>query len=136
MIRATIISAVRDFLADNYEGPVAIHPETSAEEMLPPYAVVRIGGAEQMAPGQVEIWDVNILIAVFHDAEVTTASDAETNAAGVFAMFDDPDGLITDSAATLIWSALERIGSEASVVETRWQHVAGFRGIVAPVAAD
>lgn len=132
MTRATVIAAIRAYLTAAYEGPVAMHPETSTEAMEPPYAVIRIGSGEQMYPGQAEIWDMNILIGVFHDADTTTAEVAEAQAGAVFAMFDDPDGLFTSSAGTLVWSALERHVTEASIVETRWQHVAGFRGIVAP----
>jgi hypothetical protein len=134
MTRALVIAAVRDFLAATFpEGPVAIHPETSSEEMHPPYAVVRIGSGEQMFGPQAEIWDMNILIGVFHDADSTTAEDAEAQAGEVFAALDDPDPLYTASSASLVWSALERAGTEASIVENRWQHVAVFRGIVAPV---
>lgn len=134
MTRATVIAAVRDFLTASYHGPVAIHPETSTEAMEPPYAVIRIGSGEQLYPGIAEIWDMNILIGVFHDAEATTAEDAEAQAAEVFAMFEDPAGLEASSAGELVWSALEYQTTEAAIVENRWQHVAGFRGIVAPAA--
>lgn len=136
MTRAAVISAITAYLTESYAGPVAVHPEVSAEAMEPPYLVVRVGSAEQLYPGQAEIWDMNILIGVFHDADATTAAAAESQAGDVFSMFDDPDGLFTDSAATLAWSALERSTTEASIVETRWQHIAAFRGIVAPVAEE
>jgi hypothetical protein len=136
MTRATVIAAVRDYLSASYHGPVAIHPESSTETIQPPYTVIRIGSGEQMYPGQAEIWDMNILIGVFHDADTTTAEDAEAQAGEVFAMFDDPAGFFTASAETLVWSAFERHVTEASIAETRWQHVAGFRGIVAPAAED
>lgn len=132
MTRSTVISAVTAYLADNYSGPVAIHPEVDTESMDPPYLVVRVGSAEQLYPGQAEIWDMNILIGVFHDSDATSAADAEAQAGEVFALFDDPDALFAHSAASLAWSALERATVEAAIVETRWQHVAGFRAIVAP----
>lgn len=132
MIRATIISAVTSYLADAYTGPVAIHPEASEESMAPPYAVVRVGSGEQLYPGDAEIWDINLLIGVFHDSDETTAATAESQAAAVFDMLNDPAGLIADSTATLVWSALERHSTEASIDEHRWQHIAGFRAIVAP----
>lgn len=134
MTRATVIAAVREYLTAAYVGPVAIHPETSVEAMTPPYAVIRVGSGEQLYPGQAEIWDMSILIGVFHDADATTAGDAEAQAGEVFAMFDDPAGLFSSSTETLAWSALERVGTDASIVENRWQHVAAFRGIVAPAA--
>jgi hypothetical protein len=133
MTRALVIAAIRDFLISEYTGPVAIHPEVNDEVMLPPYAVIRIGSADQLYPGQAEIWDLNILIGVFHDADVTPAETAEAQAGALFAVLDDPVPLFTDSASTLAWSALERSAVEASIVENRWQHVAGYRGIVAPV---
>lgn len=134
MIRATVIAGVRAYLASAYEGPIAIHPETSVETMAPPYAVVRVGTAEQLYPEQAEVWDMNILIGVFHDADVTTPDQAEANAAELFAIFADPASLFDATEETLVWSALERLGTDASIVESRWQHVAAFRGIVAPAA--
>ena len=133
MTRATVIAALRAYLSATYTGPIAILPEVAAEVITPPYAVIRIGSADQLYPGQAEIWDMNILIGVFHDADVTTPANAEAQAGALFAVLDDPAGLFTHSAATLAWSVLERSTVEASIVENRWQHVAGFRGIVAPV---
>jgi hypothetical protein len=135
MIRATVISSIREYLQTTYEGPVAIHSETSTETMQPPYAVVRVGSGEELYPGQAEIWDLNILIGVFQDADSTTAETAETNAAEVFAAISDPEPLFA-SSDDLAWSVLERSGTEASVVENRWQHVAAYRAIVAPAADD
>lgn len=134
MTRAAVISALRAYLAAAYSGPVALHPESSVEDMDPPYAVIRIGSGEQLYPGQAEIWDMNILLGVFHDADTTTAGAAEAQAGEVFALLEDPAALFAASADTLAWSALERSATEASIVETRWQHVAAFRGIVAPAA--
>lgn len=132
MTRSTVIAAVTAYLAEAYSGPVAIHPEGDTEALAPPYLVVRVGSAEQLYPGQAEIWDMNILIGVFHDSDTTNAADAEAQAGEVFALFDDPDPLFAHSAETLAWSALDRATTEAAIVETRWQHVAGFRAIVAP----
>ena len=134
MTRAIVIEAVRSFLATTYTGEVAIHPETNSEEMAPPYAVVRIGSAEQLYPGVAEVWDIMLFVAVFHDADATTAATAEANAAAVFATLNDPAPLYSASAASLVWTTFERMGSEASIVETRWQHIAAFRAVVAPIA--
>ncbi len=136
LTRATLVAAIREFLIATYRGPVAILPETSIEETSPPYAVIRIGSGEQLYPGIAEIWDMTVLIGVFHDADVTSPETAEAQAGEVFAMFDDPDGLYTHSAETLAWSALEHVTTDASIVENRWQHVAGFRAIVAPAAEN
>ena len=134
MIRATVLAAIQDYLEATYTGPVTLLKETSTEAMVPPYAVIRIGSGEQLYPGVAEIWDLNILVGVFHDADVTTATAAETAAAAVFAALDDPNPLEAASSATLAWSNFERTGTEASIVENRWQHVAVFSAIVAPVA--
>jgi hypothetical protein len=134
MTRATVIAAIREFLTANYRGPITILPETSTEELSPPYAVIRIGSGEQLYPGIAEIWDMNVLIGVFHDADATSAETAEAQAGELFAMLDDPALLFAHSAETLAWSALEYLTTEASIVEQRWQHVAGFRAIVAPAA--
>lgn len=132
MIRATVIKRISDFLAATYRGPVTILTETSTAEMLPPYAVVRVGSAEELFPGQAEIWDMNILVGVFHDADSTTAATAEAQAAAVFAALGDGADMMVFSDDELAYSAWERNASEASINETNWQHVAGFRAIVAP----
>jgi hypothetical protein len=134
MIRATVITALRSYLAANYAGPVTILKETSTADLVPPYAVIRVGSGEQLYPGVAEIWDLNILVGVFQDADTTTAADAEAAAAAVFAALDDPTPIYSASDATLVWSNFERTGTEASIVENRWQHVAVFNAIVAPVA--
>ena len=133
MTRSIVISAIRQYLQDSYIGPVGIHPETGTEPMDPPYAVVRIGGGEQLYPGVAEIWDMTVMIGVFHDADSTSEATAEAQAAQVFAMIDDPSGLISDSEASLAWSTMERIGTDASINESNWQHIAIYRAIVAPV---
>lgn len=130
MVRSDVIRSITDFLVANYTGPVSVRPEADTETISLPYAVVRIGSAEQLYPGQAEIWDMNILIAVRHDANVTDAETAEENASGVFAMFDDPDDFF--AASDLVWTALEPVMTEAGIVENHWQHVAAFQGIIAP----
>lgn len=134
MLRSTVIAAIHAYLSAAYNGPVSIHPETGSGELVPPYAVIRIGSGEQMFPGQAEIWDINILIGVFHDADVTPAATAEAQAAAVFALLADPEPLFTASQSLLVWSAMERTGTDASISESRWQHVAVFRGIASPAA--
>ena len=136
MTRAIVLAAVRNFLAATYRGPVTIATETDAGTLYPPYAVIRIGTGEQLYPGQAEIWDLNILVGVFHDADTTTATTAEAQASEVFAALSDPEALIAGCSNDLAWSAWERHGSEASLADTNWQHVAGFRAIVAPAGED
>lgn len=132
MVRATVMKDVAAFLADRYEGPVTILRETSTEEMSPPYAVVRVASAENMYPGQAEIWDMTVLVGVFHDAESTTPEVAEEQAAAVFAVLDDDGGLMACFDDHLAFSMWERTASEVSIVESNWQHVAAFHTMVSP----
>ena len=134
MTRAAVVSAINSYLSAAYDGPIAIHSETSSQTTDPPYAVIRIGSGDQLYPGQAEIWDMNVMVGVFHDSDETSAATAESQAGTLFALLDDPDDLFAASGSTLAWSAWERSGTEASITETRWQHVAVFRAIVAPAA--
>lgn len=132
MIRTKTTEAIRSYLQATYAGPVRIMAETGIEVLAPPYAVVRCGSGEAMFPGDAEIWDLNILVAVFQDADTRTAPDAELAAAEVFAALDDPTPLISAVASEIAVSAWERTGTEMSITETNWQHVAGWRCIAAP----
>lgn len=132
MIRGKLIKIVEDFLQANYTGPVAITTETSEDLLSPPYAVVRVASGEVMFPGQAEVWDLSVMVGVFHDADMTSAASAEANAAALFAVLDDPSPLFTQSSA-VAWSAWERTGTDASISDNSWQHVGVWRAIVAPV---
>jgi hypothetical protein len=133
MIRSTLTKRISDYLASVYDGPVAILTETDDGETQPPYAVIRCGSAESLYPGQAEVWDINILVGVFHDADLTTAPNAEAGAAAVFLCLEDAESLQAFCSDVLAFSAWERMTTEMSIAETNWQHVAGFRAIVSPM---
>ena len=88
-------------------------------------------------PDMVAIWSPETKFKIWFEIEAH-ACDAQAaigvipkeNAAAVFALLDDPSDFFADSS--LVWSALEREEGQASISENRWQHVAAFRGIVAP----
>lgn len=135
MLRSTSIRALQGFLQAHYAGPVAILCQEDDGAVHPPYAVVRVGSAEDIGMGQADIWDLNVLVAVFHDAEQTTIETAESAAAAVFAALADPDEIIAYLAAQgVVVSAWLPLTSEAGLVETRWNHIGGFRLIAAPAA--
>lgn len=132
MTRSKVTRAIAQYLTDRYNGPIYIATETESDEIPPPYAVVRIGAGEQMFPGDAEIWNLNVLIGVFHDADTTSPERAEAQALELFRVLDDEDETITACSDDLAWSAWQRIATEATINETRWQHVAGYHAIVAP----
>ena len=132
MTRSKVTRSIQQFLTDRYNGPIAIVTETDSETMEPPYAVVRIGSGDQMFPGDAEIWELNVLVGVFHDADTTTAETAEAQASELFRVLDDDAEMEAACSDDLAWSAWERTATEAAIVETRWQHVAGYHAIVAP----
>lgn len=132
MIRATLTRSIITYLSDRYSGPIQIANETASDELFPPYAVVRVGSADAVMPGQVDLWDMNLLVGVFHDADATTAETAELQAAELFNALADGDDVISSVNSSVVLSMFQRISTEASIQETRWQHIAGFRTIAAP----
>jgi hypothetical protein len=135
MLRTNLIHAVQDYLQAAYSGPVAILREEGDAEVTPPFAIVRIGSAEDMGAGQADLWDLNIVVAVFHDADETTIEAAEAAAATVFATLHEPDPVITAlAAAGIAASCFQTLTSEAGRDEFRWFHAAGFRVVASPVS--
>lgn len=135
MLRSRCLRAIQDFLKNHYSGPVSILRQEGDGEVHPPYAIVRIGSAEDIGLGQVDIWDFNVIVAVFNDADDVSIESAEAEAAGVFAALNDPDAVISELAvAGIIVSAWLPLTTEAGQTENRWQHFHGFRLIAAPAA--
>lgn len=133
MLRSDVIAAIIAYLQSAYEGDITILPQENDTEITPPCAVVRIGSAEDMGMGQAILWDMNVLVGVFHDADTTTISAAETAAAELFATLDDVESIFTSlSGQSLIPSAWVTLTQEAATGDHGWQHVAAFRLIVAP----
>ena len=134
MLRSAAITALHAFLAATYTGPIAIHREESIDPIALPYAVLRIGSSDNIGAGQAEIWDFSILLGVFHDADATAPASAETAAAAVFAALADPAAITAALAPAILVSWWERLTIEASLTQTGWQHIAGYRLIAAPAA--
>jgi hypothetical protein len=135
MIRSRIAKAITAHIAANYEGPIQITQEDTSEALVPPCAVVRIGSSEDMGMGQMEIYDVTVLVGIFHDYQLTSADAAATGAEAICTTLDDPDTV----AATLlendlIVSSWQPTGMQTEIGENGWQHVASFHLIVSPAA--
>lgn len=137
MLRSKLIASLVGYLQANYTGSIPILPQESDADLFPPCAIVRVGSAEDMGYGQAEIWDMNVLIGVFHDADASSASSAEAEAAKLFATLADTDAVFAalDSAGILP-SAWLPLSIEASSGENGWQHIAGYRCIAAPPRTD
>lgn len=134
-MRSDAIRAVVDYLAANYSGPVSISSAEDDGDLSPPYAVVRVGTAENIGGGQANIWDMTIMVGVFHDSDATASAAAEAQAQAVFDELADPDAFATGVADALVVSWWDPVTTEAAIEETRWQHVAGFRLIASPPEA-
>jgi len=133
MLRSQVIAAIITYLQSAYEGDVVILPQENDTQITPPCAVVRIGSAEDMGMAQFDLWDMNVLVGVFHDADATTISAAETAAAAVFATLADTEAVLESLAGSdLLPSAWVSLTQEASATDNGWQHVAAYRLIVAP----
>lgn len=130
-IRTTLTTAVADYL-ESKNSPIPLLRDCSDDVVSPPYALVRIGGAEAMAPGQCELWDITLLIAVSHDADATTNATAEREAGEVFELLTDTDDFKAFTGDKILLSAVEMISTELAVQDGHWQHIAGFRVICAP----
>ncbi len=133
MIRSRCIRALQDFLQSRYHGPVSILREEGDGEIRPPYALVRVGSAENIGMGQADIWDLNVIVAVFNDADAVAIGPAEEEAAAVFAALADPAAVIAGLATGgILASAWLPLTSEAGLDESRWQHFHGFRLLASP----
>lgn len=134
MLRSDCIKAIAALLRANYHGPVAIHTQEDDAEISPPYAVVRIGASEDLGHGQVDVWQFNVLVGVFHDADATSVTTAESQAAEVFAELSDPEVVLADIGTSVVGSAWEAVAQEASLNGSNWQHVAAWTLIASPLA--
>lgn len=133
MLRTRLIRALQAYLRNTYVGPVAIHAEQDDAEVEPPFAIVRATSAEDMGAGQAELWDINIVVAVMHDADATTIETAETQAAELLATLREPAPVIEALAeANIVASCFESLTIEAGNDGMHWQNFAGFRVVASP----
>lgn len=135
MLRTRLIRALQSYLSANYTGPITIHAEEDDAEVAPPFAIVRVTSAEDMGAAQADIWDINVVVAVMHDADATTIETAESQAAGAFAALQEPTPVITSLAASgIVASCFQTLTSEAGNDGMHWQHFHGYRVIASPAA--
>lgn len=133
MIRTDIIRRLQSYLQTQYDGNITILTEEDDGDLTPPCAVVRISSAEDMGANQAYVWDFNVIVAVFHDADDVTIETAETDAAELFnklADYEDVTAYFNSGAfqASVWHPQLIEAGRE----ETKWTHFQTYRLIAGP----
>jgi hypothetical protein len=136
MLRATVQRKLQAYLAEEYEGGITILTGEDDGEPQPPYALVRIGSAENIGEYQMEIWEFAVLVGVFHDADATGSEEAEDAAAHLFDLLQDADAVAEAMAPEVVTSWWEPVTVETSINNSNWQHIAGFRLVAAPAADE
>ncbi len=136
MIRSDIIRRLQSYLQTQYDGDITILAEEDDGDITPPCAVVRIGTSEDLGMNQAILWDFNVIVAVFHDADDTTIETAETDAAELFEELADFDAVKAYlDAGGFLTSAWHPQMIEAGREETKWTHFQTYRLIAAPEPA-
>lgn len=132
MIRTNVIRRIQSYLQTAYDGPITILAEEDAGDLTPPCAVVRIGQSEDLGANQNELWDFNVVVATFHDADDDTISTAESQAEALFAELCDISEVETYiEAGGFLVSCWHPQTIEAGREETKWTHFQSYRLIVA-----
>lgn len=133
MIRSNIIRRLQSYLQTQYNGNITILTEEDDGDLTPPCAVVRIGSAEDMGANQAYVWDFNVIVAVFHDADDVTIETAETDASELFdelADYNDVTAYLNSGGfQASVWHP-QMI--EAGREETKWTHFQTYRLIAGP----
>ena len=133
MIRSDIIRRIQSYLNTAYNGPITILAEEDEGDLTPPCAVVRISSSEDLGANQAIVWDMNVIVGVFHDADDDTIETAEQQAEDLFAYLNDTTVtsayLNSGGFQTSVWRP---ITIEASREETKWQHFQTYHLIIAP----
>jgi len=133
MIRSNIIRRLQSYLQTQYDGNITILTEEDDGDLTPPCAVVRISSAEDMGANQAYVWDFNVIVAVFHDADDVTIETAETDAAELFdelADYNDVTAYLNSGGfQASVWHP-QMI--EAGREETKWTHFQTYRLIAGP----
>lgn len=134
MTRTNIIRAIQDYLQSAYVGPITILAEEDDGDLTPPCAVVRIGNGEDMGLNQALIWDFNVIVAAFHDADDTSIETAESQSEALFDELMDIDSVTSflESKGFLV-SVWRPLTTEAGMDQTKWSHMQGFQLIAAPL---
>jgi hypothetical protein len=133
MIRSNIIRRLQSYLQTQYDGNITILTEEDDGDLTPPCAVVRIGSAQDMGANQAYVWDFNVIVAVFHDADDVTIETAETDASELFdelADYEDVTAYLNSGGfQASVWHP-QMI--EAGREETKWTHFQTYRLIAGP----
>jgi len=136
MIRSDIIRRLQSYLQTQYNGNITILAEEDDGDLTPPCAIVRIGSSEDMGMNQAYVWDMNVIVAVFHDADYTTIETAEEDAAELFDELADFDSVKAYlNSGDFIASAWLPQLIEAGREDTKWTHFQTYRLIAAPATA-
>ena len=133
MTRSTVIRRLQSYLNTSYNGPITILAEEDDGDITPPCAVVRIGQSEDLGANQAIVWDFNVMVAVFHDADDTTITTAESQSEALFSELLQIDDVVSYLAqGGFLVSVWRPLTIEAGREETKWMHVQGFHLIIAP----
>ena len=133
MIRTDIIRRLQSYLQTHYDGNITILTEEDDGDLTPPCAVVRISSAEDMGANQAYVWDLNVIVAVFHDADDVTIETADTDAAELFdELADYEDVTAYLNAGNFQASVWHPQLIEAGREETKWTHFQTYRLIAGP----
>ena len=133
MTRSTVIRRLQSYLNTSYNGPITILAEEDDGDITPPCAVVRIGQSEDLGANQAIVWDFNVMVAVFHDADDTTITTAESQSEALFSELLQIDDVVNYLAqGGFLVSVWRPLTIEAGREETKWMHVQGFHLIIAP----
>ena len=132
MIRSDVITRLQSYLQTAYDGPITILAEEDDGDLTPPCAVVRIGQSEEFGANQAYIWDFNVVVATFHDADDDSISTAESEAEDLFNELCDISAVTAYlEAGGFLVSVWRPLTMEAGREETKWTHIHGFHLIVA-----
>ena len=133
MTRSTVIRRLQSYLNTSYNGPNTILAEEDDGDITPPCAVIRIGQSEDLGANQAIVWDFNVMVAVFHDADDTTITTAESQSEALFSELLQIDDVVNYLAqGGFLVSVWRPLTIEAGREETKWMHVQGFHLIIAP----
>lgn len=135
MIRSDVIRRLQSYLNVAYNGPITILTEEDDGDITPPCAVIRIGQSEEFGANQAIVWDFNVMVACFHDADDDAIETAESQSETLFAELMEIEA-VTDylSQGGFLVSVWRPLTIEAGREETKWMHVQGFQLIIAPPA--
>jgi hypothetical protein len=133
MNRTDVIRRLQSYLQTQYEGPITILAEDDDGDLTPPCAVVRVGQSDDLGINQAIVWDLNVIVAVFHDADDDTIETAETQSSEIFSELLDIDSVVSYlTNGGFLVSVWRPLTEEAGRDETKWFHAHGFQLIVAP----